>query len=138
MRSNKMSPAGDTGANRSKNDISADELLALLHKSVEKDKDKPRADDRERLSVKSVEPLRIDDSTFDAAKNELYRSEDELIYEDLDIDELLRKYAGKPSGKRSDSAVSENAPAPVLLWRKTRRGTAGKRFRLVDVVTHLC
>lgn len=107
-----MSPAGDTGANRSKNDISADELLALLHKSVEKDKDKPRADDRERLSVKSVEPLRIDDSTFDAAKNELYRSEDELIYEDLDIDELLRKYAGKPSGKRSDSAVSENAPAP--------------------------
>ena len=76
MRDDNRSRAGGAGPNE---DVSADELLALLHKSVERDAksaggDKTIGDTKVTGKIpKKTAPLKIDDSTLDEARRELYQ-----------------------------------------------------------------
>ena len=105
MRDDNRSRAGGAGPNE---DVSADELLALLHKSVERDAksaggDKTVVDKKTAgKTPKKTAPLKIDDSTLDEARRELYKGEhDAGADDDIDVDELIRMYTKRPEKKKS-------------------------------------
>lgn len=116
MRDDNSSRAGGAG---SKEDVSADELLALLHKSVERDAKSTGGDKTTGgtkltgKTPKKTAPLKIDDSTLDEARRELYKGErdagaDDGIYaDDIDVDELIRMYTKRPEKKKP---AEETAP----------------------------
>ena len=103
MRDDNRSRAGGAGPNE---DVSADELLALLHKSVERDAksaggDKTIGDTKVTGKIpKKTAPLKIDDSTLDEARRELYQGGNDTD-DDIDIDELIRMYTKRPEKKNS-------------------------------------
>ncbi|MFQ9148509.1 MAG: hypothetical protein ACLR5G_09675 [Eubacteriales bacterium] len=105
MRDDNRSRAGGAGPNE---DVSADELLALLHKSVERDAKSAGGDkivvDKKTAgkTPKKTAPLKIDDSTLDEARRELYQGEhDAGADDDIDVDELIRMYTKRPEKKKS-------------------------------------
>ena len=105
MRDDNRSRAAGTGPNE---DVSADELLALLHKSVERDAKSAGGDkivvDKKTAgkTPKKTAPLKIDDSTLDEARRELYQGEHDAGADvDIDVDELIRMYTKRPEKKKS-------------------------------------
>lgn len=92
MRSNN---AENRDAKR-RDDISADDLLALLHKSIEKQPKK--ADDKKtvKASIPTAATLKIDDEVYDDARREILPENDDS---DVDIEELINKFIKTPAKK---------------------------------------
>ncbi|MBO5219938.1 MAG: hypothetical protein J6C52_10935 [Clostridia bacterium] len=89
-----------------RDDISADELLKLLHKSVEKTDapaEKPRTSSAAKKRPDSM--LAIDDAVYTSAEKELKDTNGTSDDSDLDIDALIEKYISKPP-------KAEPAPIP--------------------------
>ena len=95
MRSNDAEKRG----NDRRDEISADDLLALLHKSVDQPK-KPveRKPVSKQISASSpkASSLKIDDSVYDDARRELLPENDDA---DVDIEELINKFIKTPAKK---------------------------------------
>lgn len=80
---------------KSREDISADDLLALLHKSVEKQP--PRKSGGKEINKAQPKPpeLKIDDEVYDDAKRGLMSEGDD----DVDIEALINKFIRAPEKK---------------------------------------
>lgn len=99
----------DESADKRRDDISADELLALLHKSVEKTAaQKPEQKKAVKANVPAAPELKIDDGVYDDAKRGLLSENDDT---DVDIDELINRFirtpAKKPEPEPTDDIVRE-------------------------------
>ncbi len=95
----------DETTSEKRSDISADELLKLLHKSVEKPSDGSAAAENYKskplsagAAKKRSAPLQIDDAVYKSAEQELKNSDAATAKDDsdLDIDALIAKYIHKP------------------------------------------
>ncbi len=93
----------DDKSSAKQNDISADELLALLHKSVEDSERQAKTTEPvfRSSAAKPSKTLEIDDVVYNIARDELKNSEAATAKDDsdLDIDELIAKYITKPEPK---------------------------------------
>ncbi len=100
-----MSREEKASVNKPGSDITADELLVLLNKSMDLESD-PKVVQKVNMDMSSKGALAIDDSVYDSAKEELRNSDAVKAADDsdLDIDELIEKYLTKPEAE---------APAPI-------------------------
>ena len=95
MRSNDAEKRG----NDRREEISADDLLALLHKSVDQPKkpvDQKPVSKQISASAPRAAALKIDDSVYDDARRELLPENDDA---DVDIEELINKFIKTPAKK---------------------------------------
>jgi len=97
-----------------RDDISADELLKLLHKSMEKS-DAPAEKARTPAPAKKRKEnvLAIDDAVLRSAEEELKNSDSKADDSDLDIDALIDKYISRPT-KPAPEPAPEEEPEKVL------------------------
>lgn len=91
---------------RSKENISADDLLALLHKSVEKQPVKSDTPKKVSSTETAASALKIDDEVYDDAKRNLLSENDDS---DVDIEALINKFIKTPVKK------AENDPNNDLV-----------------------
>lgn len=89
-----------------KENISADELLALLHKSVEKPiESHSNVNFKKTADSNSVSPtLKIDDGVYDDAKRGLLTENDDS---EVDIDALINKFIKTPIKKAEDEVTDD-------------------------------
>ncbi|MBE6611966.1 MAG: hypothetical protein E7632_05700 [Ruminococcaceae bacterium] len=114
-----MRSEGNSSAKR--DDISADELLKLLHISVENTAGKPRTPDKNKVQSESAaraasprkDQFAIDDAVFKSAEQELKTTTESAPADDLDldIDALIEKYISRPAPK---PAPAEEAQAEEM------------------------
>ncbi len=94
-------------------DLSADELLKLLHKSVEKSSvAKPQTKKSHNADTTSLpEQLRIDDAVYKSAEEELKYSEAATRSDDsdLDVDALIAKYLTPKQSEEPQTVAVESA-----------------------------
>lgn len=109
MRSEEKNPN-----TKSQNDITADELLKLLGKTLDY---KPQKPEKKTAEIKhpADEALKIDDSVYRSAENEVTNSEAVTASDDsdLDIEELYEKFINQPKRER-ERAAAERAEAEIL------------------------
>lgn len=109
MRSEEKNPN-----TKSQNDITADELLKLLGKTLDY---KPQKTEKKTAEIKhpADEALKIDDSVYRSAENEVTNSEAVTASDDsdLDIEELYEKFINRPKRER-ERAAAEQAEAEIL------------------------
>lgn len=97
-----------TPAAGAKDDISADDLLKLLHASVEKSPSKSdNASVVKKTPRTASKPLEIDESVYQSAERELHKNEQTVSADDseLDIEALIDKYI-----KRRDKTEEDKSP----------------------------
>ncbi len=109
-----------------KNDITADELLVLLNKSVERSATSNGAlKNRERKDGKGADTSRkiadgalsIDDSVYRVAEDKLHKAEAFTAHDDsdLDVDALMEKFINQPKREREiAAAIAEEATETVI------------------------
>ncbi len=101
-----------------KDDISADDLLLMLHESVGDRKDAPKADkSRGKKHFDTAQTLEIDESVYQSAEREFHKNEALASSDDdFDIDELINKYIKQPEklnqseGVRVDAIIKQLDP----------------------------
>lgn len=95
--------------NKTGRDITADELLVLLNKSMELESD-PKVVQKVKSDKAQKKALAIDDGVYASAEAELRNSDAVKATDDsdLDIDELIEKYINKP--KAEDAVPTEDVP----------------------------
>ncbi len=95
-------------------DMTADELLMLLNKTIENIPDRPKKNTVEKQVAVSEgrDDMKIDDDVFDFANSELRNSDAVTTTDDsdLDVDELIDKFITKPKNER-EAAAAEAAMA---------------------------
>lgn len=113
-----MSSDERTSGAGGKNDITADELLVLLNKSMERDSsygDSSRNMSKKTDGNTSAGTLEIDDSVYRVAEDKLHNSEALTLTDDsdLDVDALIEKFINKHKDEEaaySESEASEGTP----------------------------
>lgn len=111
MRSDENASSKKQGA-----DMTADELLMLLNKSIEENKAEPKNINPANSGKSPSAELKIDDSVYKSAQDEL-RSADALNAtddSDLDIDALIDKYITSPREERAQEADGDSSEAKAL------------------------
>ncbi len=97
-----------------KNDITADELLVLLNKSVGNDASNSELS-RSAVKTDGADSLlEIDDGVYRTAEDKLHKSDALTLSDDsdLDVDELIEKFINQPKREResaAEQATSEQA-----------------------------
>ncbi len=104
MRSDEKPSNNKQGA-----DMTADELLALLNKSIE-NKSEPKNVNLADINKSRGDKLEIDDSVYKSAENELHNAEAFTATDDsdLDIDALIDKYITVPKEEREAELLPVN------------------------------
>ena len=98
----------ENASGKKQGDMTADELLALLNKSIE-NKAEPKNVNPSSISKPQGE-LKIDDSVYKSAEDKLHSAHAFTATDDsdLDIDALIDKYITKPKEERESAAISES------------------------------
>lgn len=97
----------ENASSKKQGDMTADELLALLNKSIE-NKSEPKNVNPSSISKPKGE-LKIDDSVYKSAEDKLHSAHAFTATDDsdLDIDALIDKYITKPKEEREAAAKAE-------------------------------
>ncbi len=97
----------ENASGKKQGDMTADELLALLNKSIE-NKAEPKNVNPSSISKPKGE-LKIDDSVYKSAEDKLHSAHAFTATDDsdLDIDALIDKYITKPKEEREATAQAE-------------------------------
>lgn len=94
----------DDSTGKRRDDISADELLAQLKKSVEKQTTQSAREKTVKANVPAAPALKIDDEVYDDAKRGLLSENDDS---DVDIDALINKFIRTPA-KKPETDLTED------------------------------
>lgn len=131
------------------NDISADELLVLLNKSIERTNSsdgtphggEKKSDGETAAQMKAADgQLSIDDLVYRVAEKKLHRSDalTQTDDSDLDVDELLEKFVNQPKRERelaAEQAEAERIAAEQAAEQVAEMTVADEELSFSDEVT---
>lgn len=119
-----------SGNNQGK-DLTADELLELLNKSMDLKSD-PKVVERINADKSSHEALKIDESVFESAERE-FRNSDAVTASDdsdLDVDALIEKYINQPKNETPENPLVDEAGEEIV--HEIERDAADEEITVSD------
>ncbi len=115
-----------SGNNQGK-DLTADELLELLNKSMDLKSD-PKVVEKINADKSPREALKIDESVFESAERELRNSDAVTASDDsdLDVDALIEKYINQPKNESSENPLVDETGEEIV--REIERDSADEEI----------